>query len=205
MSPFPNFESDTSQMEYLDLGMSSSLNGENFKYEVSEAASDNGLSYQYIQNKITPLADTRPSAFFSYTKKIAVKTRYPRIKLKSFNEPATTAQSVEKLFNDFDSLLVSLVNDYSAGKKDIYDLVRELGDKWTPSSVIVLLERFGAYRDILSNALSTEDKTNVLRKLAGIRASNQSSAFNDKKWLQREVIASQRIEFVDVVIEDFDE
>jgi len=202
MTLFLNFESDTSPIKNwvwgksldLDLGAVSNID---------EASSNTVLNYQLIKNNIFSRTEARQSNVDSYTRKMPDKSIHPRIKLKIITDSAVTAEPVEKLFTDFNNLVVTLVDDYTSGRKDISDLVHELGGKWSPSSVVVLLERFGAHRNAMTSKLSIEDKANILRKLADIRASNQSHIYNDREWIQREVIASQRIELIDVAIEDF--
>ena len=95
-----------------------------------------------------------------------------------------------------------LVDGYSKGRFDIPDIVSLLGKPWAESTVVLLLELLGARRSVFTGQLSTEDQKNVLGRLAEIRRTSEVEKFNSLGWIQREVIASQRIESVYVFPDD---
>lgn len=191
-----------SLLQYFEADTSPSDNSE-WKAAVNRAktSSDTSINYQRMQDRVVPLPQPRRSLNLSSTQSSAQKSKQPRIKIPTVS--AATNQSFDKLFNESNSILANLVYQYKIGRKDVADLVRELGGMWTASSVIVLLERFGASRDAVSHMLAEEERTSVLKKLSDIRASGQSGIYSSTEWIQREVIASQRIELIDAVTEDF--
>ncbi len=68
---------------------------------------------------------------------------------------------------------------------------------------VLLLEKLGAHRPISIGQLSHQDEENVLQRLAEIRGTPEAEKFNETEWIKREVIASQRIESVYVLLDDF--
>ena len=140
---------------------------------------------------------TRPVLLYSLNLANDMKALY-------INNPMTSASSVTQhdFFYKFTSSIFALLNEYIIGKKDIPDLAQELGESWSASSVIMLIEQHGAFRKLPVTGVSPDDETNTLNKIANLRASKHSTSYDSQSWIKREVIATQRLELINVFPED---
>lgn len=118
------------------------------------------------------------------------------------NETITVSPKSNVEFENTKRLLQSLSNAYSAGTIDIPEIVRALGEPWTESMVILLLEIMKAHRPLSVGELSNQEEM-VLQRLAEIRGTPEVDKFNGSEWIKREVIASQRIESIYVMLDNF--
>jgi hypothetical protein len=119
------------------------------------------------------------------------------------NETSNIPGSLDFAFENTWLLLQRLSDEYSKGKIDIPEIVKRLGEPWNESLVVLALEIIGAHRPIGVGQISSQDEEKVLRKLAEIRGTPEAEKFNDEVWIKRAVIASQRIESIYVLLDDF--
>jgi hypothetical protein len=104
--------------------------------------------------------------------------------------------SAEIFSENIQSVLQMIVYEYSVGNLDINQILLILGEPWNESSIVLLLELMGAYRPLSLVGLKKNEHESILTKLADIRSSTKFNQFNDNNWINREVVASQRIESV---------
>ena len=178
----------------------------------SEIKTTEDLISKYIRTNETSIKSITPirdSILFSSQSSFPDSTKFDikksKLRPKVSIESGSTVENIGKIFMRFDAFLLIKAHDYVAGKIDIPELVQEFGGAWTESSVVLLLEKIGAYRHMSVSALSDDEEYKVLRKLANIRSSKIYETYNEEHWIKREVIASQRIESIHLFPEDISE
>ena len=93
-----------------------------------------------------------------------------------------------------DTKLAMLADSYRAGMLDIPDIATQLGVGWTVPRIVVTLERLGVSRAIPTAPLSSDVIDDIMTKLARISAEHSDHIYDTPEWIEREVVASQRIE-----------
>lgn len=119
------------------------------------------------------------------------------------NETLSNPESLDIAFENTWLLLQRLSLEYSTGNISIPEIVERLGEPWNASLVVLVLEIIGAHRPMGVGQISSEDEEKVLRKLAEIRGTPEAEKLNGGDWIKRAVIASQRIESIYVLLDDF--
>lgn len=170
--------------------------------------------YGWTSGSVTHNMDASTPEFVFYsrvtqpTRSVFLYDSYPAKYIPAETVYVSTTSSSTSLLGQFDQLfentkafLQTLANDYAIGILDIPEIVRQLGEPWTESTVVLLLEFLGAHRPISMAKLSQQEKEDILNKLSQVRAASQAEEFNNTSWVQREVIASQRIESIYILPE----
>ncbi|SRR6266540_1151034 len=125
-----------------------------------------------------------------------------KVHMSIYSDATIPSTRTDPLFENTKIFFQRLADEYSSGILDVPEITEWLGEPWTESTVILLLEVLGAHRSILMGQISPEEQENVLSRLAKIRGTVAVEKFNSTGWIQREVIASQRIESVYVFPDD---
>ena len=88
---------------------------------------------------------------------------------------------------------MEIIQKYCSGEIDSPDVVLLLGKTWNANRVVCWLEEKEAYRPLSLQRVPPEVEVYVLRRLIEIRDSDMIQDFNNKEWIHREVVASQRL------------
>ncbi len=169
-------------------------------WDFASGGQNQGVSWSTLKPEVV-FADT----FFSPTIDLKMEfcSKLESIDVRTTESSTNLTERRDLLFDNIKMFLEVLVNDYVVGIIDIPDIARRLGDPWTESEVVELLEQLGAHRPISAVKLSTDERESILLKLANIRGTAQAQErIKDRRSMRREVIASQRIESVHVRPED---
>lgn len=116
-------------------------------------------------------------------------------------------QFTEFVFNDPDRIkFKKLAEDYMQGKVDIPKIANNMGRYWTENKVVLFLELLETNRPLSKTGISDKNKKEILSKLLKL-AQTENPEFADSKYVEAEVIASQRIEGIhvspDAFVEEF--
>ena len=93
-----------------------------------------------------------------------------------------------------DIKLAVLAERYRAGTIDIPELTARLGAGWTIPGVVAALERLGVSRAMRAAPLSGNKIDVIMARLACISSDHADHIYDTPEWIEREVVASQRIE-----------
>ncbi len=89
-----------------------------------------------------------------------------------------------------------LIEKYISGEMDIPDIASYLGKEWNLGMVVLWLEQNNVHRPLSMQKMSSSEKKNILNKLVNMRGTPKIQELNTDEWIDREVVASQRIESV---------
>lgn len=110
-------------------------------------------------------------------------------KIKSFDDEHVDDSDLKKF--------TQLAEDYVQGKIDILQIANNMGSDWTENKVIILLELLEANRPLPKSGISNNKKRETLSKLLKL-SQEDSPQFKEAKYVEAEVLASQRLEGIHV-------
>jgi hypothetical protein len=90
-----------------------------------------------------------------------------------------------------------LAKDYMQGKIDIPKIVKKMGHDWTENRVIFFLELLEANRPFSKTVMNSNNRNAILTKLLEL-SQEDINEFSGSKYVEAEVMASQRIEGINV-------
>lgn len=90
---------------------------------------------------------------------------------------------------------------YVRGEMELAAVAQALGSAWTIADIIREFEQVGIARAMDRIVLSEAERQEVLTQLVALRKHNPGK-FNTPDWMNREVVASQRIEDINVSSDD---
>ena len=160
-----------------------------------DASTPEPVSYAWIRQPT--------KSVFTFNEDPEQQIPFKTMRVSMVSDATTSLAKSDPAFENTRMFLQMLADEYSTGNIDITGLVKRLGEPWTESTVILLLEVLGAHRSIWMGQISRQEQENVLNRLAQIRGTAEIEKFNSTDWIQREVTASQRIESVYVLPNDF--
>ena len=119
--------------------------------------------------------------------------------LTSLLSPSSVSSN--ELQRQINAHLRLLAERYAHGELEIADVAHEMGAAWTVTDILWQFDQMGVARVLEKISLNDSDRQVVLSRLADMRGWIPQE-FNSPERVNREVIASQRIEGIHVALHD---
>jgi hypothetical protein len=148
--------------------------------------------------QLQKISNPKPAKYYYLTTRGDTETVYTEWDLNAL----VPYEQVEIALENSQLLFEALANDYALGQIDIPEIAQQMGKHWTADKVALQLELLGAYRSIAVLQLAQTEKKAILSRLAQLRKTGEVEKLKSKERIQREVIASQRIESVIISPDD---